>query len=155
MGGCRTESVRRILTDMVFTNDCPKFGSMPMDKDRASYYLLLSESLPDDRNVLGYALFGRSPLAKRSLEFHQLFEVPLVDLPELMDTKKYFECVPTPWNTSGTALGDLLCDQAEQDCALVSGAGELLHKITRGNYGEASAGKLRANRHPSVFLWPP
>merc|ERR1712232_1020271 len=64
--------------------------------------------------------------------------------------------VPSPWNTSRSFVGDLLCDSASQELALAEPReGQLLQNISRGNFGESEGNKLRANRHPAVLLWPP
>eukprot|EP00929_Paragymnodinium_shiwhaense_P114808 TRINITY_DN83320_c0_g1_i1.p1 TRINITY_DN83320_c0_g1~~TRINITY_DN83320_c0_g1_i1.p1 ORF type:complete len:568 (-),score=98.65 TRINITY_DN83320_c0_g1_i1:435-2081(-) len=145
--GCRGANIHRLIDDSVFEAECPRFGSLGSAEDGADHYLLLARSVAKDQSAIGYSAFDGSSFS----EFQLLFQVPLVDLPAVLQTRKFFDCLPSPWNTSGTIWGDLLCDTASQHLELVDVSGKALQQLTKGNYGEAK--QLRTNRHATFFRW--
>lgn len=140
-----TKELQKLFATTRFASSCPSFGPITVD-ERHAHVLLLTEDRGNYKRALGYSVLENGTFSP----YERFFNISFSDLPELKLAQSLLDCVTTPWNISGTWLGDVVCDTASLGLVLVDSSGTTIKSLANGSYGEG--GEVRANNHPTLTV---
>ena len=143
VGDDARHNVQRLFNTTGFVGDCPSFGKITW-QGREAHALLFMENLGAFNHAVGYSVLQDGVFTP----YQRLFNISKVNLELITAAQALVECTLSPWNTSGTWLGDIVCASAEYSLVIVDTSGRILQNFTYGNFGKDTP-VYHLSRHPS------